>query len=158
MSTPARRKRIGRRMSGGLSTPNMADLENSPMVANLDENSDEAEKKAVRRKSMGKPRRKSFGRPLAPGKSPNKDYLKGLSEMCSNIITMSSENKISQKNIWELPLIDMMGDYVTNSNRDTSSEAVSTVNFQRASCTLDASVKIYSFRVDDTHTSFPSKC
>lgn len=25
------------------------------------------------------------------------------------------------------------------------------VNFQRASCTLDASVKIYSCRVDDTH-------
>jgi condensin complex subunit 2 len=147
---------MGRRLSGGkglLGTPNLADLENSPMKANLDENNDEAEKKAVRRKSMGKSRRKSFGRPLAPGKSPNKDYLKGLTDMCSNIIKMSSENKISQKNTWELPLIDMMGDYVENSSSDKSSEAVSTVNFQRASCTLDASVKIYSFRVDDTHTS-----
>ena len=27
------------------------------------------------------------------------------------------------------------------------------LNFQRASCTLDASVKIYSYRVDDTWTS-----
>jgi len=27
------------------------------------------------------------------------------------------------------------------------------VNFQKASCTLDASVKIYSHRVDDTHAS-----
>ncbi|RYY69879.1 hypothetical protein EON63_23210 [archaeon] len=28
-----------------------------------------------------------------------------------------------------------------------------TVNFQKASCTLDASVKIYSNRVDDTYAS-----
>ena len=28
-----------------------------------------------------------------------------------------------------------------------------TFNFQKASCTLDASVKIYSYRVDDTYTS-----
>jgi len=27
------------------------------------------------------------------------------------------------------------------------------VNFQKASCTLDASVKIYSYRVDDVHLS-----
>jgi hypothetical protein len=28
-----------------------------------------------------------------------------------------------------------------------------TFNFQKASCTLDASIKIYSYRVDDTWTS-----
>jgi condensin complex subunit 2 len=30
---------------------------------------------------------------------------------------------------------------------------VNTFNFQKASCTLDASVKIYSYRVDDTWNS-----
>eukprot|EP01039_Chlorochromonas_danica_P003016 gene3016-3290_t len=36
---------------------------------------------------------------------------------------------------------------------DSSDSTRSTVNFQKASCTLDASVKIYSNRVDDTYAS-----
>ncbi|RHY81369.1 hypothetical protein DYB31_008122 [Aphanomyces astaci] len=34
-----------------------------------------------------------------------------------------------------------------------SAAATDTYNFQKASCTLDASVKIYSYRVDDTWNS-----
>lgn len=33
------------------------------------------------------------------------------------------------------------------------SESASLVNFQKASCTLDASVKIYGYRVDDVHSA-----
>ena len=36
-------------------------------------------------------------------------------------------------------------------NRTSKADTNSRVNFTKASCTLDASVKIYSFRVDDVH-------
>lgn len=56
------------------------------------------------------------------------------------IIKMSSENKITAKNSWDLNLIDHMGQII---KEDTGHRGV---NFQKASCTLDASVKIYSNR------------
>ncbi|KAF2071953.1 hypothetical protein CYY_006728 [Polysphondylium violaceum] len=63
-----------------------------------------------------------------------------ISEVYKNIIKLSTENKITIKNTWELPLIDYI-DNVIESN-----------NFQEASCTLDASVQIYATRVDSIHT------
>ncbi|KAL7694724.1 putative condensin complex subunit 2/barren [Plasmopara halstedii] len=79
----------------------------------------------------------------------NKQYI---SEMYSTIIKMSSENKINVKNSWSLHLIDHMEDILDSSKRsgDTVDD---TYNFQKASCTLDASIKIYSYRVDDTWNS-----
>jgi condensin complex subunit 2 len=52
--------------------------------------------------------------------------------------------KITQKNSWQLNLIDYMEDVLEVSGDNP--------NFQTASCTLDASVKIYSCRVDSVHT------
>lgn len=63
------------------------------------------------------------------------------------IIRLASENKISAKNSWSLDLIDNMGEMILNDGGRRG------VNFLKASCTIDASVKIYSYRVDDTWTS-----
>eukprot|EP00055_Hartaetosiga_balthica_P005590 m.16596 g.16596 ORF g.16596 m.16596 type:complete len:727 (-) comp4645_c1_seq1:161-2341(-) len=67
-----------------------------------------------------------------------------LTDLYSNCIKMCSENKINQKNSWELPLIDYIADV-------TSTRPGELTNFQMASVTLDASVKIYSCRVDSIH-------
>jgi condensin complex subunit 2 len=53
--------------------------------------------------------------------------------------------KINSKNSWQLNLIDYIDD-VIEVQRDAEM-----TNFQVASCTLDASVKIYSCRVDSVH-------
>lgn len=53
--------------------------------------------------------------------------------------------KINQKNSWQLRLIDYMEDVLETQDDEST-------NFQTASCALDASVKIYSCRVDSVHT------
>lgn len=68
--------------------------------------------------------------------------------MYKTVIKLSSENKINEKNSWSLDLIDHMGKLIKEESSTSRG-----VNFQKASCTLEASVKIYSHRVDDTHTS-----
>jgi hypothetical protein len=67
--------------------------------------------------------------------------------MYTNVIKLSSENKINEKNSWGFDLIDQMGKLIKEDSKQQRG-----VNFQKASCTLDASVKIYSHRVDDTYT------
>lgn len=69
-----------------------------------------------------------------------------VAEMYKNCIKLAAENKISQKNTWSLNLIDHMSDLVK-----PDKEGVTT-NFQHASCTLDAGIKIYSHRVDSVHS------
>lgn len=78
-----------------------------------------------------------------------------ISDMYSTIIKMSSENKINVKNSWSLHLIDHMEDILDSSKKIVGEDAEDddTYNFQKASCTLDASIKIYSYRVDDTWNS-----
>ncbi|KAL4105643.1 hypothetical protein PRIC1_003703 [Phytophthora ramorum] len=91
------------------------------------------------------------GASAAPAQS--KQYI---SDMYSTIIKMSSENKINVKNSWSLHLIDHMEDILDSSKKiaaDGDAGDDDTYNFQKASCTLDASIKIYSYRVDDTWNS-----
>lgn len=94
-----------------------------------------------------------------------------LGEVYRNAIRMNAENRINATNSWNLNLIDHLdrfvapepqqravdrhekpneGTFKTN-NQGADSTLVSGVNFTKASCTLDASVKIYSYRVDDVH-------
>eukprot|EP00698_Gefionella_okellyi_P001031 TRINITY_DN1089_c0_g1_i1.p1 TRINITY_DN1089_c0_g1~~TRINITY_DN1089_c0_g1_i1.p1 ORF type:complete len:708 (+),score=218.78 TRINITY_DN1089_c0_g1_i1:108-2231(+) len=68
-----------------------------------------------------------------------------LNELHSNCIQMSNENKINPRNSWLLPLIDYI-DLVMEQQCGGA-----TTNFQVASVTLDASVKIYGNRVDSVH-------
>jgi condensin complex subunit 2 len=57
--------------------------------------------------------------------------------------------KISQKNTWNLNLIDHMDEMVTHAMSVTSEGGT---NFTVASGTIEAGVKIYSSRVDSVHT------
>ena len=90
------------------------------------------------KKAGGNRRRSSFGGGLLGAhKSPSKSAADQarLADMYKVIIKMSSENKINAKNSWDLNLIDHMGQMI---KEDTG---IRGINFQKASCTLDASVK-----------------
>ena len=70
-----------------------------------------------------------------------------VAELYKNCIKLASENKISTRNTWSLNLIDHISDLVKPSYEEGRQ-----TNFQRASCTLDAGVKIYAYRVDSVHS------
>jgi Condensin complex subunit 2 len=67
-----------------------------------------------------------------------------LGELYKRAIRMNAENRINAGNSWNLKLIENMDKLTSHDNGET-------INFTKASCTLDASVKIYSYRVDDVH-------
>ncbi|CAN7990175.1 unnamed protein product [Ixodes hexagonus] len=67
-----------------------------------------------------------------------------LAEHYANCIRLSNENKITQKNAFSLHLIDHLKEIVQSKD--------GTTNFQAASCTLDASAKIYAYRVDRVYS------
>ncbi|KAF9258917.1 barren [Marasmius fiardii PR-910] len=60
---------------------------------------------------------------------------------------IATDNKISAQNTWELMLIDYFHDMSLLRNEDDNS-----INFQRASCTLDGCIKIWTSRVDSVGT------
>lgn len=103
-----------------------------------------------------------------------------LGELYKQAIRMNAENRINASNSWNLALIENIDQFLlleeeeeeeqhedlprdhrrpeNDENRLTLNNAQPTprrqrVNFTKASCTLDASVKIYSYRVDDVHLS-----
>jgi len=69
-----------------------------------------------------------------------------ISDMYAECIKLAASGKITTKNTWSLMLIDYIED-VLKQEQQIGTE----LNFQRASCTLDASVQIYSSRVDAVH-------
>ncbi|XP_026659351.2 condensin complex subunit 2-like isoform X2 [Phoenix dactylifera] len=70
-----------------------------------------------------------------------------IMELYHNCLRLASENKINQKNTWELGLIDHLSEIIRVEAQDDNE-----TNFQKASCTLEAGVKIYSLRVDSVHS------
>ncbi|XP_020234206.1 condensin complex subunit 2 isoform X2 [Cajanus cajan] len=95
---------------------------------------------AIRRRSL------ALNQPLQANSDPclNKQQILDLFQNC---IKLASENKINQKNTWELNLIDHLTDII-KAEEENDAET----NFQKASCTLEAGVKIYSLRVDSVHS------
>ncbi|KAK6639671.1 hypothetical protein RUM43_007944 [Polyplax serrata] len=69
-----------------------------------------------------------------------------LTQHCKDVIKLSTENKINCKNAFNFWLIDVMAAMAKKNDSEINK------NFQVASCTLDASVKIYGYRVDAIHT------
>ena len=63
------------------------------------------------------------------------------------------EGKINAKNAWNLPLIDHMRDVVKGEDSTDKRAAARGQDFQKASCTIEAGMKIYCSRVDDTLTT-----
>ncbi|CAI5744574.1 unnamed protein product [Peronospora destructor] len=123
---------------------------------------DELARRRRRRRSHGfQQRRRSLianeRKAAAPGGTGGSTVIihskQYISDMYSTIIKMSSENKINVKNSWSLHLIDHMEDILDSNKRNAADGDDDTYNFQKASCTLDASIKIYSYRVDDTWNS-----
>lgn len=86
-------------------------------------------------------RRRSVAAPLSAGLNAAQ-----LAQHCKDCIKLSTENKINSKNAFNFLLIDFMAAMTKKSDSEISK------NFQVASCTLDASVKIYGYRVDAVHT------
>eukprot|EP01080_Neovahlkampfia_damariscottae_P009965 gene9965-2284_t len=147
-------------------TPNVTPRKN-PMLSNfspmrkpealIEENDDEEEKQRNRARDELKRRRSSFHvkkvviSPQNNAKRRKSRAIRrltpdGLADLFNNCIKLSTENKINAKNSWNLNLIDYIDEVIEN-NTDTNQS-----NFQVASCTLDASIKIYSCRVDSVHT------
>jgi len=129
-----------RRLSHGSA---LSDLTNFKLPDN-DDDEEETQSVASKNTSVSVRRRSSFGLSC---KSPPFNPVEQLriTEMYKTVIQMSAENKLNEKNSWNYDLIDHMGKLIKDESRG--------VNFQKASCTIDASVKIYSNRVDDTYAS-----
>ncbi|XP_048585600.1 condensin complex subunit 2 [Nematostella vectensis] len=120
--------------------------------SNLSVNDDAAEK---RQRRISRVTSVALSSPSTPRSSSRLDSERGqtasgltncqLKDLYSNCIKLSTENKINSKNAFGLDLIDYMQDLIK-----TVKEGEMT-NFQVASCTLDASAKIYAGRVDSIH-------
>ncbi|KAK4308688.1 hypothetical protein Pmani_019639 [Petrolisthes manimaculis] len=123
------------------------------------ENNDEKEKKErqlnrlqkqIQSRKFSSPGTSSAGTPGQVDRRKSLSMVAGLtnqqlSEHYSTCIQLSAENKISVKNAFSLQLIDYMSEMLRRKDSDLN-------NFQVASCTLDASTKIYAYRVDSIHT------
>ncbi|KAJ0582812.1 putative condensin complex subunit 2/barren [Helianthus annuus] len=115
----------------------------------LGSNDDKLERAQARAARAAANRRKPVAFPQATDASSADTYLgqEQIMEMLQNCIKLASENKINQKNTWELNLIDHLCDIIkVEEENDTET------NFQKASCTLEAGVRIYSMRVDSVHS------
>ncbi|XP_010543005.1 PREDICTED: condensin complex subunit 2 isoform X2 [Tarenaya hassleriana] len=116
----------------------------------LGSNDDKLERQQARAARAAASRRKSVAFACAPPPEKELDPCfdkRQILELFQNCIKLSSENKINQKNTWELNLIDHLCEIIKVEEEDTAE-----TNFQKASCTLEAGVKIYSLRVDSVHS------
>nr|XP_011461065.1 PREDICTED: condensin complex subunit 2-like [Fragaria vesca subsp. vesca] len=125
----------------------MASEIQSPAPFVLSPNNDQLERAQVRAARAAAYRRKAAtvtglaSPPIDPCLSEEQ-----VAELFHRCIKLASENKINQKNGWELKLIDHLSDIIkVEAGNDSET------NFQKASCTLEAGVKIYSVRVDSVH-------
>ncbi|XP_059661098.1 condensin complex subunit 2 [Cornus florida] len=114
----------------------------------LGSNDDKLERAQARAARAAAIRRKSVAPTTCAGPPPDPCLGKQqILELFHNCIKLASENKINQKNTWELNLIDHICDLIKVEEEDDVE-----TNFQKASCTLEAGVKIYSMRVDSVHS------
>ncbi|XP_014671254.1 PREDICTED: condensin complex subunit 2-like [Priapulus caudatus] len=116
---------------------------------NLPENDDDTERRERQRQRIVQMQQKTLNSPATPTdrrRSIGGTYLTNalIAEHYANCIKMSSENKITVKNAFNLHLIDYMAEMLSKKGELT--------NFQVASCTLDAGAKIYACRVDAVHS------
>lgn len=121
----------------------------SSILSDVPENDDAAEKRQRRRSRVMEMQRHLQSPCASPSDRRRSLPLSGLNtgqltEHYSNCIKLSAENKINSKNAFGLHLIDYMAELLKSKKGEMT-------NFQVASCTLDASAKIYAGRVDAIH-------
>ncbi|KAK8959320.1 Condensin complex subunit 2 [Platanthera guangdongensis] len=117
----------------------------------LGSNDDELEREQARAARAASIRRKSVLAAAAPTTLPSLPSLlerDQIMDLLQNCLKLASENKINQKNTWELNLIDHLSEIIQSKSEEDDAEN----NFQKASCSLEAGVKIYSLRVDSLHS------
>jgi condensin complex subunit 2 len=126
----------------------------SPAPCLLTPNDDDRERAQVRLARAAALRRKSGLAPdveerLSTMRQQESNVLskERILELHNNCIKLAAENKITQRNTWDLKLIDHLSTLVEGDDEDEDQ-----TNFQKASCTLEAGVRIYSTRVDSVHT------
>ncbi|XP_043690880.1 condensin complex subunit 2-like [Telopea speciosissima] len=112
----------------------------------LGSNDDQLERAQARAARAAAIRRKAIAATEPPPSDPCL-CKEQIIELFQNCVKLSSENKINQKNTWELNLIDHLSEIIKVEAQDDVE-----TNFQKASCTLEAGVKIYSLRVDSMHS------
>ncbi|KAL6884596.1 hypothetical protein ACP4OV_010532 [Aristida adscensionis] len=124
-------------------------LQSPPPAFPLGSNDDQLERARARAAARAASvRRRSVAASRAPRDSlPNLLNRDQVMDLFHNCIKLASENKINQKNTWELGLIDHLSEII-----QAGEEEDDETNFQKASCTLEAGVKIYSLRVDSVHS------
>ena len=125
-------------------------------AALLASDSDEEEakpKKKTNRRRSGVASRRSFGKAALARTAAVDMSADEVAAMYSKTIKMATEGKINAKNAWNLPLIDHMRDVVKGEDSTDKKRPQRAVNFQKASCTIEAGMKIYCSRVDDTLTT-----
>ncbi|KAF9608000.1 hypothetical protein IFM89_004881 [Coptis chinensis] len=131
-------------------TPTRGGGPTSPLLFS---NNDQLERARARAARAAAIRRKSILVVSPPPLQSQSDPLcfskEQITELFTNCIKLASENKINQKNTWELRLIDHMCEII---RIDTQDDNDVETNFQKASCTLEAGVKIYASRVDSVHS------
>lgn len=79
----------------------------------------------------------------------DKEFLsqEALSAIFDNCIKLAAENKITDKNVWQLNLIEHLPSIIQSARINNAAG----FNFQKMSGGLDAGVTIYSKRVDTTY-------
>ncbi|KAJ2865232.1 hypothetical protein GGH94_002373 [Coemansia aciculifera] len=150
MFTPKRSANGGQE----LSTPQSAGTPQTPRI------NDDAAERRRRRKSAVERRRSTM---VTPHRAPTKTSIfnrspqmvspapfavqlprlspEELNQRYEEWMKIAADNKINANNTWDFALIDYFYDMSLLREGDS-------INFQKASCTLDGCVKIYSSRVD----------
>ena len=140
---PANRRLSGganRRLSGGgrrLSGWRPEDVENF-----FEENDDEKEREAAAEQRKAQLAKEKVRSPFRA--TPGHEKRRQIYQDC---IQLAAEDKVNAQNSWHLDLIDNMGHMLADPTAG-GTDASGQPNFQMASTTLDAGVKIYSYRVD----------
>jgi len=68
-------------------------------------------------------------------------------ELCEEAVKLVADNKLSSKNAFDVQLIEHMSELITAMEKGEGE-----MNFHRAAGTLDASARIYAYRVDQVYT------
>ncbi|XP_077992880.1 condensin complex subunit 2-like [Glandiceps talaboti] len=124
----------------------------SPLLSNVQVNDDDEERRQRRRSKVLEMQRTLQSPVATPGDRRRLSIGSGsfsnaqVIEHYSNCIKLSAENKITAKNAFSLHLIDHMSELIKQKEKTGGM-----TNFQVASCTLDASAKIYAGRIDSIH-------
>lgn len=115
-----------------------------------EENDDDAERYEAANLKRGEAERRAQQQ-RSPFRETPRHQAKtaALIDEYTNCIQLCQENKINQQNTWKLDLISNMDRMIQQPGSGGGEEMT---NFQFASSTLDAGVKIYSYRVDSIYT------